>query len=75
MSVFLDPPKDFTVIESSDEVPGIRRELRTRFRIRAEARARKLNAQRLMLSYHWKVIRRDGRWEVRAFQNYLLSSK
>jgi len=73
MSAFMAPPDRYSVIESNDQVPGIGRDLRTRFRWRAERRARKLNRQRSIQSYHWKVVALvgTGHYEVRAFQNYL----
>lgn len=71
MTSFLAPPTNYSVIESNDPV-GIPVDLRTRFRWRAERRVRSLNARRMILSYHWRAVRVGNRFEVRAFQNYLV---
>lgn len=73
MSAFMAPPSRYSIVESNDAVPGMRYALRTRYRWRAERRVRKLNAQREIQSYHWRALWWDGRWEVRAFQNYLVA--
>ena len=57
-------------IEETDIVVGDgRAELRTRFRGRADRRARKLNAKRIFPSYRYEVVGVGGRWEVLALQN------
>ena len=55
--------------ETPDRVKGIKPDLRTRIRARAERRARTLNAQRIIPSYRWEVVEEDGRYVVVAFQN------
>src|SRR4029077_9653429 len=73
-SAFYAPPDDYYVVESNDQVRDIKPALRTRFRRRAAHRARRLNSHRRMESYHWKVVAiiGTGRYEVRAFQNFLV---
>lgn len=68
------PPPRYGVVESNDIVQGIPVELMTRWRWRADRRARRLNEHRLVESYHWGVIRHiDGvHWLVVAYQNYLV---
>lgn len=72
MSSFLATPARYRVIESSDQVMGISPDLSTRFRWRAERRARSLNRNRLIHSYHWRAKRRGSRWLVVPYQNYLV---
>lgn len=69
-SAFMAPPDDYAIIESNDMLSG-GPELVTRFRWRANRRVRKMNAARVIPSYHFRVVRARGRYEVRAFQNYL----
>jgi hypothetical protein len=58
------------VRETGERVQGIEPDLTTRFRWRAERRARKLNeGWRIVPSYRWEAMHADGRWHVVAMQN------
>jgi hypothetical protein len=60
------------VIETSQERVGDGKPaLRTRFYSRAIRRRDKLNAQRIIESYKFEVVKDGNHWEVVAFQNYL----
>jgi hypothetical protein len=50
-------------------------DLVTRFRWRAERRARDLNAQLRVPFYRWAVRREGGRWAVVALQNVARSRR
>lgn len=58
----------YDVVETDQLVP-VEPALVTRFRWRADRRARKRNAERLEPTYRWGVVRNLRRWEVLAFQN------
>jgi hypothetical protein len=60
------------VLETDERLSGAP-ELVTRFRGRAERRARSLNAQRLFPSYRYAVVREGRRWLVVAMQNRAVS--
>jgi hypothetical protein len=57
------------VVETDERVANSGPAFSTRFRWRAEARARKLNGYRWVNSYRWAVVRDSGRFHVVAFQN------
>jgi hypothetical protein len=59
----------YGVRETSDRVKNIAPDLCSRFRWRAERRARKLNATRRFPSYRWEVVEEAGGFAVIAFQN------
>lgn len=61
-------------IETDMRVP-VPPELVTRFRGRAERRARKRNAQRVFPSYRYEVVREAGRFAVVAMQNIARKKK
>jgi hypothetical protein len=77
VSATAEPPEGlqgYEIIESDDRVPTTGGPwFQSRFRWRAERRARDLNASRVILSYTCRVVRERGRWVVVAFQNYLRS--
>jgi hypothetical protein len=53
----------------TDQLVPVGPALVTRFRWRADRRARRRNEERLAPTYRWGVVRNLGRWEVVAFQN------
>lgn len=55
--------------ETNERVAGISVDLRSRFRWRAERRARKLNTLRIVPFFRWEVQRESGRYAVVAMQN------
>lgn len=59
----------YAVVETDVRVPHAHPDLVTRFRWRAERRARRMNAARIFPSYRMEVVRERGRWHVVAFQN------
>lgn len=59
----------FIPIETDERVVAIAPDLSTRFRWRAEHRARRLNAQRLVPFYRWEVHTEGDRFAVVAMQN------
>lgn len=63
----------YDVIEGMHPVPGFAPDLKTRFRWRAERRARLLNAQRIFPSYRYEATRTGNRWWVIVYQNYARS--
>lgn len=74
----IELPKNMPIYESDEPVEGMGPDLVTRFRWRAERRARNLNARRLVPFYRYEVRRahdmRHGkptrwRWIVQAYQN------
>ena len=60
---------NYAVVETNDRVAAIAPDLVTRFRRRAERRARQRNAVRLVAFYRWEVVPYGDRWAVVAFQN------
>lgn len=68
--------EEYTICETNRRVIGVKPELVTRFRWRADRRCRKLNAERRVDFYRYEVQRwgraRAGlprRWAVVAMQN------
>ena len=61
--------KGFLIEETDARVGDGRPELVTRFWGRAERRARKLNALRVVPFYRYEIVRENGRWAVVAMQN------
>jgi hypothetical protein len=59
----------YGLIETNERVHGLEPDLLTRFRWRADRRARKLDAQRSFPFYRHEVQRLDGRWAVVVMQN------
>lgn len=59
----------YGVRETDSRVRNIAPDLCTRFRRRAERRARKLNEARIFPSYRWEVVKAGDRFFVVAFQN------
>lgn len=59
----------YEAVETNDRVPGFAPDLETRFFRRAVRRAAKLNAQRMLPTYRWGIVRDGRRWCVVAFQN------
>lgn len=74
----IELPPNMPIYESDDPVEGVGPELVTRFRWRAERRARALNSKRLVPFYRYEVQRAHHsprgrptrwRWIVQAMQN------
>jgi hypothetical protein len=61
--------RSYGIRETDERVEGLEPDLVTRFRWRAEQRARKLNERRLVPFYRHEVRRLNGRWAVVAMQN------
>lgn len=59
----------YITVETDERVAGLKPDLVTRFRWRADRRARQLNERRLLPSYRFEVDKLDGRWAVVAMQN------
>ena len=58
----------YETVETDQRVTGSL-DLVTWFRGRAERRAARLNAQRIIPSYRYEVVREGRRWAVVAMQN------
>lgn len=58
------------IVESWERVGDGKPILRTRSYGKAARKRDRLNAQRIIPSYRYEVVKDGGRWAVVAFQNY-----
>ena len=69
----MNTPQGYTVIELNERVSGVKPDLFTRFKWRADLRCRRRNARRPINTYRYEVCDwLDGRWAVVIMQNQLV---